>query len=139
MTRRPDPAPRALPTRREAVAAALVRLAPRVPDFESEAIVDRALASTGLRNAAPETAAWLGLVSYARHVFTEYDSLLRRATTRTAPATSSSTTSTPCWPSGACGGGSARTRTPQDPKPLGASRRDRSYMTRQPRPTFEAR
>ncbi len=76
MTRRPDPAPRALPTRREAVAAALVRLAPRVPDFESEAIVDRALASTGLRNAAPETAAWLGLVSYARHVFTEYDSLL---------------------------------------------------------------
>ncbi|BAQ47915.1 MULTISPECIES: DUF2293 domain-containing protein [Methylobacterium] len=76
MTRRPDPAPRALPTRREAVAAALVRLAPRVPDFEAEAIVDRALASTGLRNAAPETAAWLGLVSYARHVFTEYDSLL---------------------------------------------------------------
>ncbi|MEE8627294.1 MULTISPECIES: DUF2293 domain-containing protein [Methylobacterium] len=76
MTRRPDPAPRALPTRREAVTAALVRLAPRVPDFESEAIVDRALASTGLRNAAPETAAWLGLVSYARHVFTEYDSLL---------------------------------------------------------------
>lgn len=76
MTRRPDPAPRALPTRREAVEAALARLAPRVPDFEAEAIVDRALASTGLRNAAPETAAWLGLVSYARHVFTEYDSLL---------------------------------------------------------------
>ncbi len=76
MTRRPDPAPRALPTRRDAVEAALARLAPKVPDFEAEAIVDRALASTGLRNAAPETAAWLGLVSYARHVFTEYDSLL---------------------------------------------------------------
>ncbi|MGF3026199.1 DUF2293 domain-containing protein [Methylobacterium aquaticum] len=76
MTRRPDPALRALPTRREAVAAALARLAPRVPDFEAEAIVDRALASTGLRGAAPETAAWLGMVAYARHVFTDYDSLL---------------------------------------------------------------
>ncbi|MCF4126513.1 DUF2293 domain-containing protein [Methylobacterium sp. SyP6R] len=76
MTRRPDPAPRAVPTRREAVEATLARLAPKVPAFEAEAIVDRALASTGLRNAAPETAAWLGLVSYARHVFTEYDSLL---------------------------------------------------------------
>ena len=73
MTRRPDPA---LPTRREAVEAALARLAPKAPDFEAEAIVDRALASTGLRGAAPETAAWLGMVSYARHVFTEYDSLL---------------------------------------------------------------
>ncbi len=77
MSRRPDPAPRrALPTRREAVEAALSRLAPRVPDFEAEAIVDRALASPGLRGAAPETAAWLGMVAYARHVFTEYDSLL---------------------------------------------------------------
>lgn len=76
MSRRPDPSPRALPTRREAVEAALARLAPRVPDFEAEAIVDRALASTGLRGGAPETAAWLGMVAYARHVFTEYDSLL---------------------------------------------------------------
>ena len=40
--------------RREAVAAALVRLAPRLPGFEAEAVLDRALASAGLRRAAPE-------------------------------------------------------------------------------------
>jgi hypothetical protein len=32
--------------------------------------------SPGLRNAAPETAAWLSMVSFIRHVLTEYDSLL---------------------------------------------------------------
>ncbi|GJE01395.1 hypothetical protein GMJLKIPL_3325 [Methylobacterium isbiliense] len=62
--------------RRRMVADALDRLAPRLPEFESEAILDRALASPGLRGAAPETAAWLGMVAYARHVFTEYDALL---------------------------------------------------------------
>jgi hypothetical protein len=62
--------------RREAVAAALARLAPRLPDFEAEAALDRALASPGLRRAAPETAARLALVAYARHVFTDYDELL---------------------------------------------------------------
>ena len=62
--------------RREVVAAALAQLAPRLPEFESEAVVDRALASPGLRNARPDNAAWLALVSYARHVFTEYDALL---------------------------------------------------------------
>jgi hypothetical protein len=62
--------------RREMVEAALAHLAPRVPEFEAEAIVDRALASPGLRGAAPETAAWLGMVAYARHAFTEYDALL---------------------------------------------------------------
>jgi hypothetical protein len=62
--------------RREAVAAALARLAPRLPDFEAEAALDRALASPGLRGAAPETAARLALVAYARHVFTDYDDLL---------------------------------------------------------------
>ncbi len=62
--------------RREAVADALVRLAPRLPDFETEAALERALASPGLRGAAPETAAWLALVAYARHVFTDYDDLL---------------------------------------------------------------
>ena len=62
--------------RREAVAAALARLAPRLPDFEAEAAIDRALASPGLRGAAPETAARLALIAYARHVFTEYDDLL---------------------------------------------------------------
>jgi hypothetical protein len=64
------------PNRREAVAAALARLAPRAPDFEAAAALDRALASPGLRRAAPETAARLALVAYARHVFTDYDDLL---------------------------------------------------------------
>jgi hypothetical protein len=62
--------------RRTRVAEALRRLAPRLPAFESEATVDRALLSPGLRNAAPETAARLALLAYARHVFTEYDDLL---------------------------------------------------------------
>jgi hypothetical protein len=62
--------------RREAVAAALAQLAPRLPEFETEAVIDRALASPGLRNAQAPNAAWLALVAYARHVFTEYDALL---------------------------------------------------------------
>ena len=62
--------------RREAVADALAHLAPRLPTFEAEAALDRALASPGLRRAAPETAARLALVAYARHVFTDYDDLL---------------------------------------------------------------
>lgn len=62
--------------RRAAVAAALAVLAPRLPDFETEAVVDRALSSPGLRGAAPENAAWLALVAFTRHVCTEYDDLL---------------------------------------------------------------
>lgn len=62
--------------RREAVAAALLRLAPRLPSYEREAVLDRALASSGLGGAAPETAAWLALVAVARHLHTEYDALL---------------------------------------------------------------
>lgn len=59
-----------------AVAAALRRLAPKIPAHEFGAVVDHALDSKGLRNAAPETAAWLSLVAYVRHVFTDYDELL---------------------------------------------------------------
>lgn len=51
-------------------------MAPRLPRFETEAVVDRALSSAGLRHAAPGTAAWLALVAYARHARTEYDALL---------------------------------------------------------------
>lgn len=58
------------------MAAALARLAPRLPDFEAQAVLDRALASPGLRGAAAETAARLALVAFARHLFTEYDDLL---------------------------------------------------------------
>ena len=62
--------------RREQIAAALERLARRLPEFEAEAVIDSALASQGLRGAAPETAARLALIAYARHVFTDYDDLL---------------------------------------------------------------
>lgn len=58
------------------VEAALKRLAPKIPPHEFGAVVDHALYSKGLRTAAPESAAWLSLVAYARHVFTEYDALL---------------------------------------------------------------
>ena len=39
-------------------------------------MTDHALDSAGLRSASPETAAWLSLVAYVRHVFTDYDALL---------------------------------------------------------------
>jgi len=65
------------PTDRRAVLTeALARLAPRLPDFEAEAVLDRALRSPGLRGAVPETAAWLALTAFTRHTFTEYDDLL---------------------------------------------------------------
>lgn len=62
--------------RRRAVEAALRVLAPRLPDFEREAVIDHALMSRGLRGAEPANAAWLALVAYARHTFTDYDALL---------------------------------------------------------------
>ncbi len=39
-------------------------------------MVDHAIDSRGLRTAVPETAAWLSLVAYVRHAFTDYDELL---------------------------------------------------------------
>jgi hypothetical protein len=62
--------------RRNDIEAALRRLAPRLPAHEFGAIVDHALDSAGLRTAAAESAAWLSLVAYARHAFTDYDELL---------------------------------------------------------------
>ena len=64
-----------MPRRRD-IEDALHRLAPKIPPHEFGAVIDHALDSEGLKTAAPETAAWLSLVSYARHVFTEYDTLL---------------------------------------------------------------
>ncbi len=73
----PDRHPDALPRdRRAAVAEALARLAPRLPEFEADAVLDRAMRSPGLRGAIPENAAWLALTAFARHTFTEYDDLL---------------------------------------------------------------
>lgn len=62
--------------RRNALAAALRRLAPSIPPHEFGAVVDHALDSAGLKSAAPESAAWLSLVAYVRHTFTDYDELL---------------------------------------------------------------
>jgi hypothetical protein len=76
MTDEVPPAAAVPQDRRTAVTGALARLASRLPDFEAGAVLDRALASPGLRRAAPETAARLALVAYARHVFTDYDDLL---------------------------------------------------------------
>jgi hypothetical protein len=62
--------------RRAAIEAALWALAPKIPPHEFGAVVDHALDSAGLKTAAPEEAAWLSLVAYVRHVFTDYDELL---------------------------------------------------------------
>ena len=62
---------------RKDIETALRHLAPKIPDHEFGAIADHAIdSSSGLRNAAPETAAWLSMVSFIRHVLTDYDSLL---------------------------------------------------------------
>jgi hypothetical protein len=63
-------------SRRAAIEAAVRHLAPKIPAHEFGAVVDHALDSDGLRHAAPDSAAWLSLVAYARHVFTDYDDLL---------------------------------------------------------------
>ena len=47
-----------------------------MPPHEFEAAVDHAVTSKGLRHASAETAAWLSLVAYVRHVLTEYDDLM---------------------------------------------------------------
>ena len=63
-------------SRRAALETALRNLAPRIPRHELGAVVDHALDSPGLKRAAPETAVWLSLVAYVRHVLTDYDALL---------------------------------------------------------------
>ena len=52
------------------------QIAPKFPPHEFAAVIDHALDSAGLKLAAPETAAWLSLVAYVRHTFTDYDALL---------------------------------------------------------------
>lgn len=65
-------------SRRADIEAALRHLAPKIPSHEFGSVVDHALDSAGLRGAAPDKAAWLSLVAYARHVFTDYDELLEQ-------------------------------------------------------------
>src|SRR5688572_19635390 len=62
--------------RRSEIEAALRLLAPKIPPHEFSAVIDHALDSTGLRTASPESAAWLSLVAYLRHAFTDYEELL---------------------------------------------------------------
>ncbi len=62
--------------KRAAIPAALLRLAPTIPPHERMAVVDHAVDSRGLSIASPEMAAWLSLVAYVRHTFTDYDELL---------------------------------------------------------------
>ena len=64
--------------RRADIETALRRLAPRIPPHEFGAVIDHALDSAGLRTATPETAAWLSLVAYVRHTFTDYDERLEQ-------------------------------------------------------------
>ncbi len=67
---------RPLSLRRTAIEAAIRNLAPHIPDYEFGAVADHAMDSAGLASASPETAAWLSMVSFIRHVLTEYDALL---------------------------------------------------------------
>jgi hypothetical protein len=62
--------------RRAEIEIALRHMAPRIPSHEFDAVIDHAMGSAGLRKALPENAAWLSLVAYVRHTFTDYDDLL---------------------------------------------------------------
>ena len=64
--------------KRADIEIALRRLAPGIPPHEFGAVVDHAVDSPGLSRASPEEAAWLSLVAYVRHVFTDYDFLLEQ-------------------------------------------------------------
>jgi hypothetical protein len=62
---------------RSELEATLRRLAPKMPPHEFSAVIDHARDSAGLRSASPESAAWLSLIAYLRHTFTDYDALLK--------------------------------------------------------------
>lgn len=67
----------AAPSRRQRIGAVLDILAPDLPDFEHQDIVDHALDSPGLIRASDQSAAWAALVAHARHRHTDYDQLIR--------------------------------------------------------------
>lgn len=62
--------------RKRGIEAALLQLVPHVPARDLAAVAAQALASRGLKTAAPEHVAWLSLVAYVRHNFTDYDAML---------------------------------------------------------------
>lgn len=63
-------------TRRHNLEQALFVLAPDIPGWEKQAVLDHALDSPGLRRGSAQAAVWLSLVALARHRFTGYDALL---------------------------------------------------------------
>lgn len=65
------------PARRQAIEECLRRLAPGIPRHDEAEVIGHALSSPGLRKAAPEKAAWLSLVAYLRHTYTDYEELLK--------------------------------------------------------------
>ena len=62
--------------RRRQIEEALAALAPALPPKDRTEVVERALWSKGLKRASAPKAAWLSLVSYLRHRFTDYDRML---------------------------------------------------------------
>lgn len=62
--------------RRQQIEDALSTLAPALPPKDRTEVVEHALWSKGLKRASPPKAAWLSLVSYLRHRFTDYDKML---------------------------------------------------------------
>jgi len=62
--------------RRDSIETFLRVLAPAAPERDIAEILDHAIFSKGLKTARPETSAWLSLVAYVRHSYTDYDDLL---------------------------------------------------------------
>lgn len=63
-------------SRRVLIGAELSALAPLAPRGDRQLILDHAEDSPGLRKAVPAKAAWLSLIAFVRHNYTDYDSLL---------------------------------------------------------------
>jgi len=51
-------------------------LTPAAPERDIAEILGHAMFSKGLKTARPENSAWLSLVAYVRHTYTDYDDLL---------------------------------------------------------------
>jgi hypothetical protein len=62
--------------RRRQIEEALAALAPALVPKDRTEVVEHALWSKGLKRASAPKAAWLSLVSYLRHRFTDYDRML---------------------------------------------------------------
>jgi len=60
--------------RQSAIAGAVTRFIPRAPFYDAASIRAQA-AKPHLRHLPPEKAAWLSIIAYIRHVYTDYDAL----------------------------------------------------------------